>query len=544
MLQAGRKFAELAGRRKQPSPQRTQGIAMPSQQGGINALNGVSSDNLRDALYMDNLIPAEYGNAVRKGYREWCPPIPNGDGIKTIIPFNSRLDDLTDISKLFAVTSDGIYDITVANVAPVRVLEWPNKSTRAGWVSWTNYVTVAGPFLLLCDLQNGYYVYNGTTNTWTPGDISGPSPAEATLDFVTVFKNRVWLVQQDSGTAWFLQPGAISGAAEKFEFGNKFKYGGYLKAMYNWTLDGGQGIDDYLVAISDAGDMVIYQGEDPKTVGKWEMRGVYFLGKSPRNRRIGSEFGGDLLLLSTYGIMLASKLVAGMPLGDSSVSITAKINSRLNDVMQRTLNEFGWEMKLFPREQLMLVIMPKEIGVPYQQYVYNIQTQGWCRFVGVPIKTAEVFRGDLFMGSQDNRIFRYEGYADNVLLEDNGESSYAVDWQLLTMFSSYGGPSFKRVQFIRPQFLAGIPPAFFVEARYDFDIERIPNAPPYVGPGTTVWDTGIWDVDQWGGGYTRTGPPIGTLGMGRHIAIALRGRSNSETVYVGCDVMLESGGLL
>jgi hypothetical protein len=32
--------------------------------------------------------------------------------------------------------------------------------------------------------------------------------------------------------------------------------------------------------------------------------------------------------------------------------------------------------------------------------------------------------------------------------------------------------------------------------------------------------------------------------MGRHVAIALRGRSSAETIYVGADVMLDAGGLL
>ena len=70
MLQAGRKFAELAGRRKQPSMQRTSPAVVPAPQGGINALNGIANQTFNDALYMDNMIPAEYGNAVRKGYRE------------------------------------------------------------------------------------------------------------------------------------------------------------------------------------------------------------------------------------------------------------------------------------------------------------------------------------------------------------------------------------------------------------------------------------------------------------------------------------------
>ena len=548
MVAPSKKVSELAGRRRQPQGKRTMSVTVPAPQGGINALAGVANQTFNDALYMDNMIPSEYGNAVRKGFKEWCPPIPAGDGIKTIIPFSNR-QDLVDNDRLFACTSDGIYEITQTGVAPVKKLDWPVKSTRAGWCSWTNYTTLGGYYILLCDLENGYYVYNGTTNVWAQGNIStkppNATPIDKTLDFVMVWKNRVWLIQQDSGTAYYLDPGEFQGAkATPFNFGNKFRYGGYLKGLYNWTLDGGNGIDDYLVGISDAGDLVIYQGTDPGTAGGFVMRGVYYVGKVPRGRRITTEYGGDLLVLSTFGALLASKLVAGLPLGDEALSITSKVNSRLNDIMQRTLNQFGWEVKIYPAEHMLMVVIPKEAGVPPQQYVYNMLTQSWCRFLGIPVKTAETWRGKFFLGSDDNRIFTYEGYADNVLLGDNGESSYAIDWQLLHTFNTFGSPNFKRVQMLRPQFVAGVAPAYFVEARYDFDLERISSAPPYVDRGTSTWDTGVWDTAQWGGGFTRTVPTIGSLGMGRHIAVALRGRSSSDVIYVTTDVMLDAGGML
>ena len=79
--------------------------------------------------------------------------------------------------------------------------------------------------------------------------------------------------------------------------------------MYNWSLDGGDGIDDYLVVVGSSGDVSVWQGTDPKsdfgTVGSWQ------IGDIPYGRRIGVEYGGDLFLLSIYGLISLSSLLNG-----------------------------------------------------------------------------------------------------------------------------------------------------------------------------------------------------------------------------------------
>jgi len=247
-----RKYQELQQGRQRGQPQLTSGVFLPAAQGGINNLQGIVNTPPEDALFLFNMYPKEFGTAVRNGTKEWCEPVPLGDGVKTIIPFNAAECEC-EIDKLFAVTNDGIYDISTEGGAPAKVYDWPAKTTRAGWCSWHYYTTIAGSFLLVCDLENGYVVYDETADTWAPGAVTGPDPG-VTLDFVMVWKNRVWLVEQSSGRAWYLPVGQLTGDATAFTFGNKFKYGGYLKGLYNWTVDGGEGVDDYLVAVSEAGD--------------------------------------------------------------------------------------------------------------------------------------------------------------------------------------------------------------------------------------------------------------------------------------------------
>ena len=535
---------ELAQRKARGQPQATQAAFTPAPQGGINAISGAGSVPESDALYLYNLIPQEYGVHVRKGYREWCQQIPLGDGIKTIIPFNSGNSD-APVDKLFACNSDGIYDVTTEGAVPVKVLDWPLKTDRSGWVSWHAYTTIAGFFILACDNENGYYVYTAATNTWAVGSITGPTPAEATLDFVTVWKNRVWFVQQSTASAWYLPVGQITGAAKEFQFGNKFKYGGYLKSLWNWTVDGGVGVDDYLVAISSAGDMLIYQGNDPDTAGDFLQKGSWYMGKPTQGRRQADDAAGDLLALSAYGLIQCSKLIAGAAAQDSTVQLSYKINPRINLSVERGNTVYGWQVKVAPLDQLVVVVTPKEPGKAWTQFVYSTTTKAWCQFTGVPMKCAEIYKNKLMFGSDTNRVFIYDGYIDNVLIGDGGASATTIQWEMLTGYQTYGDPAkWKRVQFLRPRFIGAETPAYVIAARYDFDLSPLQLPPPTFSTEFGRWDLSFWDSARWAGDTILTQAPTGGFGMGQQIAIAMRGQSAGQTIYLGCDLMLDSGGYL
>lgn len=537
----------LLARQKRGQQQATQAVFVPAPQGGINALSGAGTVPDQDAIYLSNLIPAEYGCHVRKGYGEWCQPLPLGtlaDGVKTLIPVSGQNSD-APVDKFFACTSDGIYDITTQGAAPIKMFDWPLKTTRSGWVSWHSYTTLAGQFILACDTENGYVVYTVSTNTWAIGTITGPTPAEAALDFVTVWKNRVWFVQQSTGSAWYLPVGLITGAAKEFQFGNKFRYGGYLKSLWNWTLDGGAGVDDYLVAISSGGDMLIYKGTDPEVAGEFDQIGAWYIGKPTQGRRQGDDLGGDLFLLSTFGILQPSKLIAGSPLQNQSVQLSYKINPRINNLLDSGNQTYGWQIKFSPVDQLMFLIVPKEVGKNYVQFVYNTATQAWCQFNNVPMKCGEVYKGRFFFGTDDNRVFMYGGAVDNSLLADNGASSTNITWEMLTGFQTYNTPAnWKRVQLLRPRFIGAEIPSFNIAARYDFDLSFLPMPYPSAQQDFGRWNVGHWDGVRWGGEFLTTQYPVGGAGMGQHVAIAMRGQSAGDTIFLGVDVMMDSGGYL
>lgn len=519
-----------------PAPQRTVSIPIPAPNSGINRLDGLADMGPADSVQQFNLIPGQYGTRVRTGYREYCTNV--GTSVRTIIPYTGSVEAE---NALFAATPAGIYDVSSSGAAPVLTHAFGTTTGDAGWGIWTNYTTIGGSFALYCDEVNGYMHYDETTGLWTDGGVTGVTNSQ--LVFVMIFKSRLWFIQRDTGDAWYLPVGSITGAATKFSFGNKFKHGGTLQALYNWTVDGGEGIDDYLVAISSGGDVVVYKGTDPATATDWFQHGTWFIGPPPVGRRIGGSFGGELYLLSSYGVLPLSKLLSGTLVQQDDILLSKRITPLINAEMVLTRQTRGWEIRLVPTETLLLVSAPKQASQPNIQFVQSLNTQGWAVYRDVPYLTGDSWEGNFYIGDDDGRVLVHAGDLDDVSLAE--DTSVQIEWALNMAFQDPGPfGTFKRIQLIRPIFFAEQAPSYNVEARYDYNLSEAMGAIDAPDPSGAVWDVAIWDVSLWGGEFIVVQDLRGGSGMGRAISVALNGRSGSKTILIKFEVMYDTGGLL
>ncbi|MGK3945817.1 hypothetical protein ABK046_46665, partial [Streptomyces caeruleatus] len=90
-------------------------------------------------------------------------------------------------------------------------------------------------------------VWTAITGVSTPA-ITGVTTS--TLAHVTLFKNRLFFVQNNSMNVWYLPVNSIGGTASMLDLGSVFRRGGRVEACYTWTLDAGDGSDDHFVVIS------------------------------------------------------------------------------------------------------------------------------------------------------------------------------------------------------------------------------------------------------------------------------------------------------
>lgn len=533
-----------------PAPQPSlEAVTIPAPIGGLNTIAAGTAMPEGDCPQLFNLVSGEHGLRSRLGSREWCTGLTGAlnPEVRTVMPFTGSSANGTK-NRLYACTSTGIWAVSSSSAAPSQVLTFGTQTGDAGWGICHAMVTSAGHFLLYCDEENGYHVYTESTDTWAKvamgggaGQVSGVDPS--TLCFAVVWKSRVFFVEKNTTKAWYLSAGAVYGAATALDLDRsaQFRAGGPLVGLWNWTLDGGIGIDDHLVGVSQGGDVAVYSGTDPASANTFALRGTWGVGALPAGRRIATSFGGDVLLLTKAGIRPLSQLVSG---GDGSgVYQTAKIANLFNNLTLLRSDLLGWALYLHPEDNSLIVAVPTESGAATEQLVQSLWNRSWSRYRDLPLYSAAVWNKKLYFGTVDGRVLVNDGYVDGVTLAD--PTAYtAVQWALLTPFRNYENGRQKQVQMIRPTILSESGrPAYQAQARYSYDLRELSDVST-PSPSGDTWDSALWDVASWAGDYVSTQMPTGGAGMGVDFAVAMRGTATARTVVVQADVLFQQGGFL
>lgn len=534
--------------RRRPVPATLEAAHIPAPVGGINSVAPGSAMPPLDCMQLFNLLGADNGLRTRSGSQEWCTGLTGAadNYVRSILPFTGSAANGAS-NKLFATTSTGIWDVTASSTTPTQVFAFATTSGKAGHGVSHAMVTSAGHFLVYCDEENGLIVYTETAGTWAAvtmgagaSQIAGVDPVN--LVFATVFKGRLWFVEKNTASLWYMGTGALYGTATKFALGTKLRAGGPLVGVWNWTIDGGSGVDDALVAISGGGDVVIYKGTDPSSSSTFGIQGVWYAGGLPSGRQIASNYGGDMLLMTRMGILPLSRLVVGGSIEADQYS-TAKIAPIFNTLMASKAALTGWSMRMHPEDNALIVTVPTAEGQPTTQLAMSLATRGWGRYRDLDIYSAEVYGGQFYFGTVDGTVCINTGEIDGVTLASPDAYS-AIEWACLTRFNNLGNARHKRVQLIRPTVLSsGEVPAFDAEARFKFDTNEIAAVTPTT-PSSGSWGSGVWDDAEWAGDYVGSQKVHGGAGIGTDVAIAIRGSATSRTVLVGIDVMFDQGGVL
>ncbi len=534
-------------------PQESKVTSLPAPIGGIDVSKGLAYGNQENCLYSYNMVAAEYGLRVRHGYREWVIGLDNGSGlgVRTIIPYGGDDDDQNN-DRLFAVTNEGIWDASTYNTAPTLVLDFSapgnggDISAEAGYGVYTNYTTAGGAKLLFyADSRNGLFRYTESTDTWARESlISGP--VIANVNFVMTHKRQLWLVERDSSNAWYLDELAVAGNATVFYFGGKFLHGGSVAGLFSWTIDGGVGVDDYLVVVSRSGDVLPYQGNDPSSADDFTLRGQYFIGEIPKGPKFGTHDGGNLHLLSVNGLNSMNEIIVGVDGKNADADIESKkIAYMIRPRLKRYKRFNGWEARKMPSIGTLVIATPRREDGEYLQYVKNTTVDSWGLWRDVPIEGFDEWRGSVYCGDINGRVLVMDNFVDNELIAapPTGINGQAIAFSVLTTFTDYGEPAvFKRGKFIRPQFLATSDPSQTCQFRYDYSINEAFNTTPAPVLTGSVWDMGEWDVDEWDNSIPQGyGTLRGGWGMGRVVAIAMVGRSLGDTTLISWDVMWDTG---
>lgn len=520
-------------------------VQIPS--GGMNNSVPLAKMSGEFMPYCYNIFSSEEGVTTRQGYREWVTGL--GAQVRTLIPYHAVTESGSD-DKLFAVTPDGFYDVTASAASPAISVSFGTTTGRAGFGNYIQYTNDAGDKrILYADGANGLYVYTPGSGWALETAITGLT--EADVRYVAQHKLRIWLAVKDSAKAWYLGVGAYTGAATEFNFAAQFPNGGYIVGMWNWTVDGGAGVDDLFVVLSSSGDVVVYQGEDPSSASTWTIKGKWNIGTLPAGRNLGVSIGGELHLLSTYGLVSMNDLLRGVPVdritGQTSLAKNIVLAIR-NDMVDRDDSE-GWGFYNNLSNGFVLLTRPvvSDTDTPLQ-YVFNVATNAWGMFRDVPMICGASYNGVFYFGDRFGVVHYFTSGSDSLDgVARAGTGGDPVNFSFLTSFEDWGEPAtFKIGQFVRPTFIApsGTVPSYTAKILYDYNLSEFNNTATPGAISGDVWDTATWDNGVWEGANSVGYTTAGASGMGRVCAVAIRGDASYRTKLIDMEVMFTAGGQL
>ena len=354
---------------------------------------------------------------------------------------------------------------------------------------------------------------------------------------VNLFKNRLWFTQKDTMKVWYLDVNSIGGTATALDFGGIARNAGYLQAMGTWTIDAGQGADDYAVFVTSMGEVIVYNGTDPTSATTWALKGVWQLGQT-FNRRCFFKYAGDLLLLTQDGLVpLASALQSSRL--DPRVNITDKIYYAVSQAATQYYNLFGWQINYYASENMLILSVPTTQGM--EQYVMHTITKSWARFTGIEAHCWEV--------SGDNDMhFGGDGFV-GLFYDTTSDAGTNINAQVQQAYSYFDSrATLKRFTMARPIFITDNSlPTVLVGISTDFN-PTSPNGTASFNPAAIPvgrWDAGVWDYNVWGGGNNVQKQWQGVTGLGFSGGVAVNIASQGvELHWASTDIVFETGGIL
>ena len=470
--------------------------------------------------------------------------MPAVNGVDPMVVYDgtlwSRSATTGTAQTISTITRGGTGNLTATlTTAVAHGLVTGNTVTVAGAIpaeyNGTYRITVTGPTTFTYTMATAPSGDASTVGTYTVKYfVTGLNSDQ--FAHINLFKERLYFVQKNSLSFWYLPVDSINGAVTEFPLGGIFKKGGFLQAMGTWTIDAGYGVDDLAVFATSNGEVAVYKGSDPSDPNDWALVGIWSVGQTFA-RKCLFKFGGDLLLLTEDGLVPLSAGLQSTRL-DPRVNITDKIFYAISQAADLYSTNFGWQMNYFAKRNMLIVNVPVTGGS--EQYVMHNITKSWARFTNINANCWELSGDDIYFGGTGFVGKFYDTFADD------GNNIKAFVQQAYSYFDSRGQQ--KRFTLVRPilQTDNGLP-TVLCGISTDFDTVDLTNQ---ISFNPSILQTGEWDVDKWddanwGGGLVTTKIWQGVTGLGYAGSVSMNVVSQAiEFHWASTDFVMERGGIL
>lgn len=490
---------------------------IPAPTDGWDAISPLASMDPKRAPILNNWIPRPGWVELRGGYAAWAVTPDDDVAIETLMVRRAGGGE-----QMFAAAGSVIYDVSTLALADPVV----TGLNSARW-QYTNFTPALGTTVIqICNGVDTLRQYDGTT--WTTPAITGLPGGLTTSSITNIHaqKRRLWYVLDNgigggSTVAAFMPTDAITGGiAGTLDLGANWGKGGHLVAITDWTVDGGNGPQDYMCFISSRGQTSIYSGVDPTDATSWALAGTFDLAP-PLGLRCTTKLGSDVGLITQQGVIPLSQALPFDTSAARSVSITARIQNAMANSAIVGLDLFGWQLISFAPQTVLILNVPQVENRVQVQYVSNALTGAWCQFTGWNANCFEVYNNLLYFGGNEGSV--------NQAFQGTSDFGSPILADMQCAYNYFDAPGrLKRMTMVQPFISAGqtIAPAIAIDS--DFQIQD-QVAPVLILNGGSSWDTAIWDSSVWFGGIVQTVDWFSTEALGHALAVHMTLNIGSAT---------------
>jgi hypothetical protein len=366
--------------------------------------------------------------------------------------------------------------------------------------------------------------------------ITGFTTSDAS--YIFQHNSRVWFIEKDSMSAWYLPVDSIGGAATEVSLAGIMPKGGKLLMGISWAASAGDGVNNYLALISSEGDVAGYQGDYPGA-SNWRFIGVANIGR-PLTKTAVMKAGGDALVTTMEGLIPLSAVFAKDPAALSTIAISKPIEPTWRYVT--SFYPGGWTVERWTKEAMAIVAYPKLARSYHSNFVVNLKTGAWARYTGWDIQCAAELADELYIGTSSGYICKCETTALDI--DEPYYCTYIGQFEKLNSVMQT-----KSARMARGTWKYGTNFNYRLAVSFNYTDTTDVYPAPAANRDNNVWDTGKWDVAKWGGGerYRQAQTDWQSVyGSGFVVApvvqITMGGARTPEVEFVSFDFLYETGG--
>lgn len=441
---------------------------IPAPIGGLNRRDTHNSMDQTDALQMDNYIPLENKIALRKGYITYYR---NEKSFLTLTVYKKE-----DKQILLGISSGRAYNLSSSS----NVRMYDNIIFNDSHCQTVQYKDRLY-FMNGVDVPQVFYINDNNEEVFTDWGFSNSDLDASKIISGCVSKQFLWGVEKGSLKAWYSAvAGNISGNLNCFDLSGIARFGGHLINICNWTVDGGQGIDDLTVFITSEGEVLVYSGSNPNSADNWSLKGSYKI-SSPLGYRCVLQYQGDVIIITEDGYLPLSKVLPLNAAGASTYAFSDKIRGLILERSSLHKDKFGWQGLIYTHGGYALFNVPLSQG--YEQHVINLTSGAWCRFTGIKSHCWVIYNDKIYFGS-DYGVCQFDrGYSDN---------GYPITGEIRQAYNNLGYEGLKKIQLLNPRMASSGRYSLVIYLDTDYNHYDQNTAENLGFDGVTKWNQSKW----------------------------------------------------